>query len=423
MNFFRISLSLMMSFVLCNLLAKASIEVNSKENYVRGNLSIEENLNSYNSLSFEKNGKKLLSTNANGISLDSGFDINGTITINSGAANGLVLKAVDDTGLAAWGNLSIPPGAGGDFNNGGDNVAFNRTIGNSNAHALSILTGNGFNERIRYEADGRVLVNSTQADADFIVKGNVDDDLITVDASQNNIGIGIANPAAKLNIDGDFLLGDLNSNNLIFTETGEINSRNNGVSSLLELQKENGNVRFGAQNVAGILGIGVDALGGAVDIASTLRIRGGNPRDGAILASLDSFGTTEWRVPTTAQGPAGPPGFQGPVGNMGPTGPIGAQGPAGDRGPQGPIGIKGPQGDPGFRGFLGDADCNIVASGGGFVTCFAGTRLLGAQVDCRLFAAPTGLFESFPAGNGWIANCKDASGRIIAARIQAICCR
>lgn len=388
----------------------AAIEQNGNNNLVRGDLNVENNVRSFGNIVFQKDGDKTISTSSNGLVLDSSFDVDGQVTIRGGnPSDGLVLTAVDNTGLAVWAAAPNVPSSG-DYTNGGDDVNFDRVIGNLNApHSLGVLTDNV--ERMTFEADGRIIFNNSKTNSDVAIRGSTRPNLFRTDASQNSIGIDEEAPREKLQINrgspaslngsGYMVVGKRSSSNLTF-DASKIIARENGTPLQLVLQSNGGDTVIGSGS--GLLGIGISPTQ-AVDVNGTFRYRGGNPQAGTVLASADNLGTAFWVVPVPSQGAPGAPGAQGPRGAQGPQG---FQGPPGAQGPQGPSGRLN--------------RCTSVSGGGGIATCPAGTTLLGGSAFCPRLGSPPGLSESFPSGNSWVARCLDISARPSTPTVFAICC-
>ncbi len=103
-------------------------------------------------------------------------------TLSDVAAAGGIANVVEDTTPQLGGNLDI---------NGFDIVS------TSSANIDIIPNGTGV-----LNVDSGAVFNDSGAAVDFRVEGDTDADLFTVDASEDRIGIGIAAPVAKLEVDG-----------------------------------------------------------------------------------------------------------------------------------------------------------------------------------------------------------------------------
>lgn len=411
MKFSKLIIGILCLSIVANSPASATIEQHGANNAVPDSLNIEGDVRSFGNVIFQRNGDKTLSTSANGLALDSGLDIANQITIRGGApANGLVLTSVDNTGLAVWSAAPVVPSTG-DYTNGGDDVNFNRVIGNLNApHALSVLTDG--EQRMRIESDGEIIFNNGGENSDFNIQGTTDLNLVRVDADQNSIGVGEGAPREKLHVNGGtpanlaggghVVIGNTSASNLVLDDD-EVSLRNNGAAQELVLQSHGANTVVGASS--GLVGVGVSPANQAFDINGTFRYRGGNPQAGTVLASADNLGTGFWVVPVPTQGPPGAPGPQGPAG---------AAGPAGFQGPPGQPGAPGPSGRL--------SRCNNVSGGGGVATCPGGTVMLGGAVSCPRLGLFPGISESFPSGNSWVGRCVDLQGRPSTPVVQALCC-
>jgi len=74
-------------------------------------------------------------------------------------------------------------------------------VGTTSSSAFNVRSNNV--ARITVASAGLVTVNPTGADADFVVLGDTDTDLIHADASTDRVGFGVAAPAGKVEIRDD----------------------------------------------------------------------------------------------------------------------------------------------------------------------------------------------------------------------------
>jgi len=110
-------------------------------------------------------------------------------------------------------------------------------------------------ERIRVKAATEVVVNDTAADFDFRVEGLTDANLLFVNAGDNKIGIGIAAPNAKLEVNGDILANEFRVTNYRLDPTTHAHSQNsagthtvNWSASPVELLTVNANTETNLSN-------------------------------------------------------------------------------------------------------------------------------------------------------------------------------
>ena len=110
-------------------------------------------------------------------------------------------------------------------------------------------------ERIRVKAATEVVVNDTAADFDFRVEGLTDANLLFVNAGDNKIGIGIAAPNAKLEVNGDILANEFRVTNYRLDPTTHAHSQNsagthtvNWSASPVELLTVNANTEINLSN-------------------------------------------------------------------------------------------------------------------------------------------------------------------------------
>ena len=137
-----------------------------------------------------------------------------------------------------------------------------RTSGSGN---IKFLQGGitASNERFTINTNN-VTVNTGLSNVDFIVKGT-SGDILVVDASTANVGIGTTSPAAKLDVDGDIKLGATTGRQLMFGENkyGAIRLGNNtviGGNQAVDIRTGNASVSSQSSRVfinqTGFVGVG-----------------------------------------------------------------------------------------------------------------------------------------------------------------------
>lgn len=409
---------LLVSIVLSTDLAIASVEQSSDQQIVRGELFVENNVNIFGGdLVFERDQNISLVSNAGVLNIDSGLDIADQVIIRGGnPAVGRFLTS-DANGLASWQEIQAVPGAG-DFFDGGDIANADRSLGNTSAFDLGIITANI--NRLNIDANGDITVNPNSVAADFIVNGQSEDNVLFVQASSQRIGLGTNSPESDLNIvdnsettltgGGLLTIGDVSSSHLSF-DTNEIASIDNQSGDELLLQS------FGGEVSIPELGIGVNPDPGfALDVNGQFRLRP-NAAEGRVLIS-DGAGNASWQ-----DRPKGPPGIKGPPGL------IGLQGPRGNRGPKGD---PGPPGVPGPPGSL--VGCNF------FSTSDRDERAISLSIVARCssnsdeivsgggFCASGNMAESERASGvrGWETRCissRVGEARFLSGTSYVVCCR
>lgn len=122
--------------------------------------------------------------------------------------------------------------------------------------------------------------------------------LIFTMASAQNIGINIANPAYRLTVGADA------ANKGIAQKTGTVEVGFFTSTGAAYLQTwSNHPLHFTTNNsaaqitltTAGNVGIGISTPAAKLDVAGSLRIRGGNPQPGYVLMATDAIGNAEWK--------------------------------------------------------------------------------------------------------------------------------
>jgi hypothetical protein len=85
--------------------------------------------------------------------------------------------------------------------------SFGRTVG-AGEFLMTIGTGAivGSSTKHLDILDGSIIFNSKGVDWDFVVEGDTDPDLIHVDASTDKVGIGVAAPTEKLDVNGNIAI-------------------------------------------------------------------------------------------------------------------------------------------------------------------------------------------------------------------------
>lgn len=390
----------------------AGIEQSGDNVTLRGNLNSAEGVTIFNNGLTTVNGAAITTfiPQVDRLIIDGPVSIDNQIIIRGGnPADGRVLRAQDDNGLAAWENVLFVVDA--DFNNGGDLAQAPRSIGNLDPFSMSVLVNNI--ERVTIDNIGNTIFNPNQEDNDFVIRGQADNNLLRVDASTDRVGFGTANPQTKIHIDngvdanpafgGFVVIGDLAADNIAIDDD-EIIARNANVLDTLVLQDNFGAVRIGDTAGNGRLGIAASPTT-TLDLNGIFRYRSG-AQAGNVLVAFDATGRALWSAQPVNQGPQGEQGEQGPVGQ------------------KGPQGQQGQQGDPGPEG---SANGCIEVDGNGSVSCPAGSTLVGGRAQCN---GNDRLIENRPNGpNGavpvsWIGRCQDDnnSDQFKDASVSAICC-
>ncbi len=90
----------------------------------------------------------------------------------------------------------------------GANDAQLKLIRGDNANANMLISQTAAQFRLTPGSSTSIFnINPSKADMDILVRGTVDNNLITSDAGQNRVGIGVAVPGAKLHVLTNFALG------------------------------------------------------------------------------------------------------------------------------------------------------------------------------------------------------------------------
>jgi hypothetical protein len=132
------------------------------------------------------------------------LDVNGTVQFNNLVRWEYPDKALD-ADIGTLGYLRTYDETGGYCGLGTSTSSFN--IGTSGAINLRFI-GQSV-ERARFDTNGNFIFNEDGNNCDFRIEGDTDPNLLFVDASVDDVGIGTNNPAAKLHVAGDTLFEDL----------------------------------------------------------------------------------------------------------------------------------------------------------------------------------------------------------------------
>jgi hypothetical protein len=180
----------------------------------------------------------------------------------------------------------------GTLQNGGSNVVVDTDIGSTvqayDADTAKLDVNQTWTGTQAF--NGAVVINEAGADVDFRVEGDTDDNLLFVDASTDNVGIGISLPASKLDVADTIQVtgDDAGSSSLFFGDSSDTNAgyilynhasnymsfRTNGTGEDLRLDSSgnfgiattsptqkldvNGNIQTSGNLIIGTSGNGID---------------------------------------------------------------------------------------------------------------------------------------------------------------------
>jgi hypothetical protein len=128
--------------------------------------------------------------------------------------------------------------------------------------------------------------------------------------NSGNVGIGTANPAGKLSVQGDangtsrasqiYVTGNTNPNQKLYIGINTNNGATSGDYASIEYLQEMqhwGNLALQADG--GNVGIGTTSPGAKLEVSGQIKITGGTPGSGKVLTS-NADGLATWEVPTSA---------------------------------------------------------------------------------------------------------------------------